>query len=263
MLEAMTRSGPRPRHPGRPPAGAPRQIRIIGGRWKRSVLPVADLPDLRPTPDRVRETLFNWLGQTLDGLTVLDLFAGTGALGFEAASRGARDVTLVEADARACRHLEATRDRLAAEGIEIVRGDARRWLDRARARGSRYDLILLDPPFGQDWIPGLLARVREVLADGGRVYVEQPTPLVRTRVGREGRVVEEASPDKDDSDRENSDGSAVANDRLTLPGWQIVRAGRAGLVHYHLLVADDAACGRSDRFDPLPDPSPDSLPDPR
>lgn len=229
----------------------PRQIRIIGGRWKRSVLPVADLADLRPTPDRVRETLYNWLGQTLEGLTVLDLFAGSGALGFEAASRGARQVTLVEVDARACRHLQATRDRLAAEMVEIVREDAGRWLDRARLQGQRFDLILLDPPFGQDWIPGLLPRVRDVLASGGRLYVEQPTPLAQVgavrqgRVDREGRVASEGP-----GDRKGPDDSGGAVAEVTLPGWQIVRAGRAGQVHYHLLVADEAL----DRPDRFPDP---------
>lgn len=165
-----------------------------------------DLPDLRPTPDRVRETLYNWLGQVLDGQRVLDLFAGTGALGFEAASRGASEVTLVENHPRAIRHLEATRDRLGADGIEIVRDDAARWLDRARAAGRRFDLVLLDPPFGQDWIAALLPRIRGLLADSARVYVELPSSLSAT--------VDEA----------------------TLSDWQIVRAGRAGLVHYHLLT---------------------------
>lgn len=212
MVEGMTRAGPRPGNPPRTrgpvPTTAPRQVRIVGGRWKRSLLPVAALADLRPTPDRVRETLFNWLGQALDGQVVLDLFAGTGALGFEAASRGARSVTLVEANGLACRHLEAARQRLGAtaETVEIVRDDASRWLDRARAERRRFDLILLDPPFGQDWIAGLLPRVRDLLADGGRVYVEQPAAL------------DPAS--------------------TTLTGWQVQRAGRAGLVHYHLLVAD-------------------------
>ena len=131
MVEGMTRTADRPRARARPAAAAPRRVRIVGGRWKRTLLPVVDLPDLRPTPDRVRETLYNWLGQNLDGQRVLDLFAGTGALGFEAASRGAREVTLVENHPRASRHLEATRERLAAGQVRVVHGDADRWLDGA------------------------------------------------------------------------------------------------------------------------------------
>ena len=202
----MTRTADRSPARSRPAAGTPRQVRIVGGRWKRTPLPVVDLPDLRPTPDRVRETLYNWLGQVLDGQRVLDLFAGTGALGFEAASRGAGEVTLVENHPRAIRHLEATRDRLGAEGIEIVRDDASRWLDRAAAAGRRFDLILLDPPFGQDWIAALLPRVRGLLAESAQVYVELPSSLSTTL------------------------------DEATLAGWQVLRAGRAGLVHYHLLT---------------------------
>ena len=207
MVEGMTRTADRPRARARPAAAAPRRVRIVGGRWKRTLLPVVDLPDLRPTPDRVRETLYNWLGQDLDGQRVLDLFAGTGALGFEAASRGAREVTLVENHPRASRHLEATRERLAAGQVRVVHGDADRWLDGALAAGLRFELILLDPPFGQDRIAALLPRLRDLLAPSGRVYVELPSPL------------------------------ATMIDEVTLSDWQILRAGRAGVVHYHLLVA--------------------------
>src|SRR6478735_2868783 len=101
----------------------PNEVRIVGGQWKRTRLPVADKPGLRPTPDRVRETLFNWLGQDLDGWRCLDAFAGTGALGFEAASRGARQVTLVESDAALAAQLRATQERLGAQAARVQRGD--------------------------------------------------------------------------------------------------------------------------------------------
>ena len=127
----------------------PRQVRIIGGRWKRTPLPVPDVAGLRPTPDRVRETLFNWLQHLrpdLSALCGLDLFAGTGALGFELASRGARSVLLVESDPQALESLRATRERLAATGVEVRPGDGLS-LATALAPGS-FDVIFLDPPFG-------------------------------------------------------------------------------------------------------------------
>ena len=113
--------------------GPPREVRIIGGRWKRSKLPVADRPGLRPTPDRVRVTLFNWLGQTLAGWRCVDAFAGSGALGFEAASRGATEVVLLERDPVLVASLTATRQRLDAEAVRIERADALQWLARAPA----------------------------------------------------------------------------------------------------------------------------------
>jgi 16S rRNA (guanine966-N2)-methyltransferase len=126
-------------------------------------------PDLRPTPDRVRETLFNWLGQDLGGLACLDLFAGSGALGFEAASRGAARVVMVETDrvtrealAEGCRALDAAQ-------IEIVAGDALGFLARSR---ERFDVVFLDPPFRQNAVPELLARLPPRLAPGARVYAE-------------------------------------------------------------------------------------------
>src|SRR5438132_8589761 len=109
----------------------PRQVRIIGGQWKRSKLPVADAPGLRPTPDRVRETLFNWLGQDLTGWRCIDAFAGSGALGFEAASRGAASVLLVERDPQLVQSLRASQQRLAAGQITVEAADALTWLRRA------------------------------------------------------------------------------------------------------------------------------------
>src|SRR5215207_9409214 len=133
----------------RPASPAPRraahQVRIIGGRWKRTLLPVADKPGLRPTPDRVRVTLFNWLGQTLDGWRCLDAFAGSGALGFEAASRGAAEVVLLERDPALVAQLSASKVRLGAEAIRIERSDALQWM--ARASPDAFELVLLDPPF--------------------------------------------------------------------------------------------------------------------
>ena len=127
------------------PAKAPHEVRIIGGQWKRSKLPVADAPGLRPTPDRVRETLFNWLGQDLDGWRCLDAYAGSGALGFEAASRGASEVTLVERDPRLARGLKAVQQRLKAEAVRIETADALAWM--ARCAPERFELVFVDPPF--------------------------------------------------------------------------------------------------------------------
>eukprot|EP01034_Spumella_vulgaris_P031904 gene31904-39419_t len=127
------------------PAGAPREVRIVGGQWKRSKLPVADRPGLRPTPDRVRETLFNWLGQDLDGWRVLDAFAGSGALGFEAASRGASEVLLLEREGELVRILQASKVRLKAANLRVEPADAITWM--ARSAPGRFELVMLDPPF--------------------------------------------------------------------------------------------------------------------
>ena len=123
------------------------EIRIIGGQWKRSKLPVPDLPGLRPTPDRIRETLFNWLGQTLAGWRVLDAFAGSGALGFEAASRGADAVVMVEREAALVDGLRASQRRLQATAITLHRANALTWMAACQ---ERFDLIFLDPPFADD-----------------------------------------------------------------------------------------------------------------
>src|SRR3954471_8469384 len=124
------------------------EVRIIGGQWKRSKLPVTDAPALRPTPDRVRETLFNWLGQDLAGWRCLDAFAGTGALGLEAASRGAAEGVLLERDARLVRGLKAVIERLKATQVRVEVADAIGWM--ARGAPARYDLVFLDPPFDAD-----------------------------------------------------------------------------------------------------------------
>lgn len=159
------------RNPNRPRAALPRQLRIIGGQWRSRLLPVADRPGLRPTPDRVRETLFNWLGQDLAGWRVVDAFAGSGALGLEAASRGAAQVLLVEHDAGLAAGLGALRERLGAEAVRVQRGDGVAVL-QALAPAS-VDLVLLDPPFDAQQLcaPALAAAARAVRA-GGFVYLE-------------------------------------------------------------------------------------------
>lgn len=186
----------------RGPAAAPGRIRIIGGQWKRTPLAVPAVDGLRPTPDRVRETLFNWLGQSLDGWRCLDLFAGTGALGLEAASRGATRVVMVERDRTACRQIAGLVTRLSAgDRVELIEGDARDALDRLRRRAEPpFDLVFLDPPFSGDWIASLWPRLDTMVSPAGLAYVESGRPF-------------DPIPD----------------------GWRLERAGSAGQVHYHLL----------------------------
>ena len=168
-------------------------MRLIGGQWKRSKLPVADRPGLRPTPDRVRETLFNWLGQDLGGWRVLDAFAGSGALGFEAASRGAAAVRLLERDPVLVASLLASRQRLGASQLQVERADALVWM--AAAAGESFDLVLLDPPFDADLSEAALALACRLVAVGGFVYLEtsqalqqRPTGWALHRSSRAGAV---------------------------------------------------------------------------
>jgi len=166
-------------------------VRIIGGLWRGRRLPFPDVPGLRPTPDRVRETLFNWLGQRLTGLRCLDLFAGSGALGLEAASRGAAEVTLVEADARAFAALQAHCATLAATQVRLIRADALVWLKtQPHGDSSGYDLIFLDPPFAAGLLAPALQLVAPLLRPGGTIYGEFDTPpdLSGWQVWREGRA---------------------------------------------------------------------------
>jgi 16S rRNA (guanine(966)-N(2))-methyltransferase RsmD len=151
------------------------EVRLIGGRLKRSKLPVADRPGLRPTPDRVRETLFNWLGQDLTGWRCLDAFAGSGALGFEAASRGAAEVVLIENDAQLARSLRASRERLAAVTLHVEVSDALSWMKRCAP--ERFELILLDPPFDGKLLAPAIAAASRLLAPGGFIYTESPAAL--------------------------------------------------------------------------------------
>ena len=144
-------------------AAAGGEVRLIGGQWKRSKLPVADRPGLRPTPD-------------LTGWTVLDAFAGTGALGFEAASRGAKAVVMIEADAGLVRSLGDAGQRLRATQVQVFRADALQWMDRAAGAGdsSLFDLILLDPPFAADVFEAAWHRALPLLRPGGWLYLEAP-----------------------------------------------------------------------------------------
>ena len=160
----------------------PHEVRIIGGRWKRTSLPVADRPGLRPTPGRVRETLFNWLGQDLPGWRCVDAFAGTGALGFEAASRGAAEVVLIERDAALVAALHASRQRLKADAVQVERSDALTWM--ARAPAAAFDVVFLDPPFDDPALLGAaLTAAARIVAVGGFVYVEAPARLAPEAIG--------------------------------------------------------------------------------
>ncbi len=148
------------------------EVRIIGGHWKRTKLKVANKPGLRPTPDRVRETLFNWLGQDLSGWRCVDVFAGTGALGFEAASRGAREVRLVESDKSLIAQLEAVKLQLTADVVQVIRGDGVHAL-KALAERS-VDVIFLDPPFDSLLFEPALSAASLAMATTGFVYLEAP-----------------------------------------------------------------------------------------
>ncbi|HEX8883410.1 MAG TPA: 16S rRNA (guanine(966)-N(2))-methyltransferase RsmD [Noviherbaspirillum sp.] len=197
------------------PRHAPRQVRIIGGQWKRTPLPVLDAEGLRPTPDRVRETLFNWLDHLLDrdwhALQCLDLFAGSGGLGLEAASRGAARVLMVESQPAAVRQLQAVCDKLKATGVEVRRGDALATAAALARSDARFGLIFLDPPYHQDWLQRMLPLCERLLTPGGLVYVEAEMAL-------------DAEPLPE-----------------WLQGWQLLRSDRAGMVYYHLFTLQPAA----------------------
>ena len=197
------------------------QVRIIGGQWKRTVLDVITAEGLRPTPDRVRETLFNWLNHQLHsnwlGVTCLDLFAGSGALGFEAASRGAEKVVMVEVAGAACQQLHDVCTKLQATQVQIKRADANRVLPQMQAAGEKFDVIFLDPPFGKDSLATLLPACLPLLKPNGLLYAESELPL---HLPKETTM------------------------RADLPwcaGWELLRADQAGLVHFHLLRASRPA----------------------
>jgi 16S rRNA (guanine966-N2)-methyltransferase len=154
------------------PSRAAHEVRIIGGQWKRTRLPVPDKPGLRPTPDRVRETLFNWLGQDLTGWRCVDALAGTGSLGLEAASRGAIDVLLVEQDPQLVSQLRAVQAKLGAAMVKVERANGLSVL--ARLGPSSVDLIFLDPPFDAGIFEKALASAAVALAAEGLIYLEAP-----------------------------------------------------------------------------------------
>ena len=161
--------------------GPPGEVRLIGGQWKRSKLPVADRPGLRPTPDRVRETLFNWLGQDLTGWRVLDAFAGTGALGFEAASRGATDVLLLERDPILVHTLSDVKTRLKADAVQVLAADAMAWLKRCTP--ARFELVLLDPPFDTNVFEAAVTAAAPTVAPGGFIYLEASREFANAPAG--------------------------------------------------------------------------------
>ena len=170
------------------------QVRIIGGRWRGTKLAVPDVPGLRPSADRVRETVFNWLQPMLPGARVLDLFAGSGAFGLESVSRGATQAHLVEQDPRAHQFLQASVERLqAGSAVHVHRADALAWL-RAPLHG-RFDLVFLDPPFAARLWDAALAALPPWLAEDAWLYLESPAgqPVadpVDWALHREGRTRE-------------------------------------------------------------------------
>jgi 16S rRNA (guanine966-N2)-methyltransferase len=175
-------------------------VRIIGGEWRRRVLRFPDSDGLRPTPDRVRETLFNWLGQDLTGLSCLDLFAGSGALGFEAASRGADRVVMVEHSPKVLAALETNVRLLGGDGrLQVLRADAVKCASSLCSAAQRFDVLFLDPPYKQGWIDRVTSLLPKLLAEDGVLYVEAECAL-------------ESCGD-----------------------WRTVRSGRAGQVFYHLM----------------------------
>lgn len=173
------------------------QVRIIGGDYKRRLLKFPDAEGLRPTPDRVRETLFNWLGQECTNLSCLDLFSGSGALGFEAASRNAKRVVMVERAKNVAASLKDNQTLLGAANIEVIWGDALRFLDTT---SDRFDVVFLDPPFASDFLAQVLPKLPRILNAGAVIYAETAN-----------------WPDRE--------------------GWEIVKEGRAGQVKYALLRA--------------------------
>jgi 16S rRNA (guanine966-N2)-methyltransferase len=176
---------------------APHHVRIVGGRHRGRRIRVPGIAGVRPTPDRVRETLFNWLGQDLTGASTLDLYAGTGVLTLEAQSRGAALSIAVDRNAMLIGAIVEAAQAIGIAGIEFHTDDAQRFL----ARETRaFDVIFLDPPFADDPWPALLPALRTRVADNGSVYAE-------------------------------------AGRRLDAPpGWELRRHARAGHVHYHLLA---------------------------
>ena len=180
----------------------PGEVRIIGGLYKRSKIPVGSQPGLRPTPDRVRETLFNWLGQDLTGWRCADVFAGTGVLGFEAASRGAAQVLMCEQDAALADKLKAMQIKLKAGMVTVERGDGVNLLRRVNP-GS-LQLIFLDPPYESTAFEAALKAAALAVATPGFVYLESPKPWT--------------------------------DDELAELGLSVHRFGKAGAVHFHLLI---------------------------
>jgi 16S rRNA (guanine(966)-N(2))-methyltransferase RsmD len=215
------KAAPAPAGKAAPAAGAG-EIRIVGGQWKRSRIRVPAHPGLRPTPDRVRETLFNWLGQDLTGWRCLDAFAGTGALGLEAASRGAVRVLAVEQDRTLLAALRTACERLGAAAVALQGGDGLAALSRAASHeAGALDLVLLDPPFAATWFEPMLRSAARAVAASGFVYLEAPRAWTDAELRPLGLVPH--------------------------------RYLRAGMVHAHLLRPLPAAGGKGDAADAVDD----------
>jgi 16S rRNA (guanine966-N2)-methyltransferase len=169
----------------------PGRLRIVAGKWRSRLLDIADVPGLRPTSERVRETLFNWLAPSIQGARCLDLFAGTGALGFEALSRGATSVVFVENSRRAAIAIEKSSQILDASGAIIHRGDADDYVRNAQP--ASFDIIFLDPPFADDRLEALCGQIDEqgILAPGGRIYLEQDRAKPETPLPDRWRVLKD------------------------------------------------------------------------
>ena len=186
----------------------PGEVRIIGGQWKRTRLKVADMPGLRPTPDRVRETLFNWLGQDLTGWVGLDAFAGTGALGLEAASRGAKHVLLIEQNAQLVTQLKASIAQLNAQTVQVIKGEGVHALQQC-APGT-VDVVFLDPPFEAKLFEPALKAAARAIAPQGFIYLEAP--------------------------------ELWSDERLLPLGLKVCKHLKAGAVHAHLIQKTPASC---------------------
>jgi 16S rRNA (guanine966-N2)-methyltransferase len=182
---------------------AANQVRIIAGTWRGRRLSFVPVPGLRPTPDRVRETLFNWLAPVIRGARCLDLYAGSGALGLEAASRGAAEVVLVDNDPQVAATLEAQRELLGAHQVRVVQAEVLQWLSGS---ASPFDIVFIDPPFRRQLLPPCIQKLesRDWLSDHARIYIEaEQGPLPQ------------------------------------LPGnWELLRSKTAGQVGYHLAGRD-------------------------
>ena len=165
-------------------------VRIIGGEWRSRRLSFPDADGLRPTADRVRETLFNWLQLSVPAARVLDLFAGSGALAFEAASRGASRVLMVERNGAVAASLRANRDKLGAETMQIVQADAQAWLDQKAAAAGPFDIVFMDPPFAESMHESMLQALAKAacLAPGALIYLETPAALEATMIPENWRV---------------------------------------------------------------------------
>ena len=186
----------------------PGEVRIIGGQWKRTRLKVADMPGLRPTPDRVRETLFNWLGQDLTGWVGVDAFAGTGALGLEAASRGAKQVLLIEQNAQLVTQLKASIAQLNAQTVQVIKGEGVHALQQCAP--ATVDVVFLDPPFEAKLFEPALKAAARAIAPQGFIYLEAP--------------------------------ELWSDERLLPLGLKVCKHLKAGAVHAHLIQKTPSSC---------------------